>query len=226
MTGFFPSPGADPSRVGWATGGANASLRPGAVAEPGGGPSDRRASYIVGIASSQVASLSVVPRGLAPIPGLIVSAPGFPYRAWLASLLPTPNWPTTFIFRDSAGKVLLSKSIIGNDQGVSCYAVASLDYQPPRGAYAYSVGKALLTVASVTAVLPDGRQVKGTIDPHKLDSSPGTLNPYRQWQVTYPRQDGNVSVTLVFRDAAGHVLDRLTSIPGKNPFTPASEWGS
>jgi hypothetical protein len=183
-----------------------------------------RAAYSLGVASGQVASLAVAPRGLAPIPGLIVGWPGLRYKAWVASLPPAPNWPTTLIFRDSAGKVLLSQSITGNFQGSSCYPVASLDYEPPSLTHAYSIGKALLTVASVTAVLPDGHQIKGTIDPHKLDSSPGTLNPYRQWQVTYPREDANVTVTLVFRDAAGHVLDRLTSIPGKNPSPPLSAW--
>jgi len=40
--------------------------------------------------------------------------------------------------------------------------------------------------------------------------------------VRYPRADANLTVTLVFRDAAGRVLGEVKTIPGKNPYDPAS----
>ena len=73
-------------------------------------------------------------------------------------------------------------------------------------------------VASVTAVLPDGRQLKGGFSGH-----PEWRQPYYWgWQVRYPREDANLTVTLAFRDTAGRVLGQVKTVPGQNPYGPAS----
>jgi hypothetical protein len=95
-----------------------------------------------------------------------------------------------------------------------CMPLAQLNmYERPDANYAYAGGVSLPQVASVTAVLPDGSQVRGGFL-GALGKSP----PVWQWEVKFPVKDVNLTVTLVFRDAAGRVLGHFTTIPGKNPF--------
>jgi hypothetical protein len=61
-------------------------------------------------------------------------------------------------------------------------------------------------VASVTAVLPDGQTIRGTVEPVR-----GL--PYKLWAVSYPVDP---AARLVFRDAAGGEVTRL-DLPGVQP---------
>jgi hypothetical protein len=197
---------------------------------PGGQPAqqtnaegDRLVTYAFGLASGQVASVTVsggtmvAPIGLdgstAPVSGLVTSGHDFPYRVWMAAFPATPLYGH-LVFRDAAGKTLGQESANPFPLGTMCVPLVGLDYQPPRDGYAYSTGVALPQVASVTAVLPDGTQVPGAF------YGPVVQMYYREWEVRFPASDANVTVTLVFRDAAGRVLGHLATVPGKNPFTP------
>ena len=61
-----------------------------------------------------------------------------------------------------------------------------------------SVGIAARQVASVTAVLPGGRQVRGVV-------ASGSSLPYKVWVVSYGTWHA-AHTTLVFRDSAGHEI--------------------
>jgi hypothetical protein len=61
-------------------------------------------------------------------------------------------------------------------------------------------------VTSVTAVLPDGQKIHGTVEPVR-----GL--PYKLWAVSYPVTP---AATLVFRDTAGREVTRL-GMPGEQP---------
>jgi hypothetical protein len=179
-----------------------------------------------GLAASQVASVTITQKDAGPVPGTVVTAPGFPYRVWMIAFPGVFNWPSTLTFRNATGKVLASGPYNSDDFGPSCDPIASLDYAPPRDGHAYSFGVGLSTgkspfdVASVTAVLPDGSQVKGSFYGGVL----GRNNPYRMWRVTYPIADANLTVKLIFRNAAGQVVDTLTTVPGKNPYSAPKPW--
>ena len=70
-------------------------------------------------------------------------------------------------------------------------------------------GLAAVRVASVTAVLPDGRTVAGVVGTGRGFTS-------KVWSVAYPPG----SVRLVFRDASGHVVASLTKPPDPSPPMP------
>jgi hypothetical protein len=71
------------------------------------------------------------------------------------------------------------------------------------------LGVAAPQVTSVTALLPGGKTVHGTVRPvHGIS--------YKVWAVSYPDPS---AATLVFRDAAGHQVTRLT-VPVEAP-TPS-----
>jgi hypothetical protein len=79
-----------------------------------------------------------------------------------------------------------------------------------------AVGAAAGQVASVAAVLPDGRVYPGAI-------GTGRGFPYKAWAVGYPPVSG---VRLVFRDAAGtKVADLSTAAPPGPPQTPQPRSG-
>lgn len=186
-----------------------------------GNGGDRLVSYGLGLASSQVASVTMtagsrqpIPGlfgGSTPVPGVVFSGPGFPSRLWMAVYPATPLYDT-LILRDSAGATIGHGSMQPEPAGTMCLPLASLNFQPPRGGYAYATGDSLPQVASVTAVLPDGSQVQGEF------WGPLVQSYFWEWQVKFPVKDANLTVTLVFRDAAGRVLGHFTTIPGQNPF--------
>ena len=68
------------------------------------------------------------------------------------------------------------------------------------------LGVAAPQVTSVTAVLPDGQTIHGTVEPVR-----GL--PYKLWAVSYPVDP---AARLVFRDAAGGELTHL-DMPGEQP---------
>jgi hypothetical protein len=171
-----------------------------------------------GVAASKVASVAVTPNDGGPIPGNVLFAPGFPYKVWMIAFPALPDWTSTLTFRDDAGTVLASGPWVGDMTGSGCHPIASLDYAPPRGASAFSVGLSLPEVTTVTAVLPDGQQINGG-----FLRVPIVQQYYREWQVTYPRADAGLTVKLVFRNA-GQVVDTLSTVPGKNPFSLPKSW--
>jgi hypothetical protein len=188
---------------------------------------DRLVTYDFGLAAPQVTSVTVAgstklgttpPPGLegsdTPVPGLVISGHGFPYRVWMAAFPATPLYQE-LTFRDAAGKIVGTEQASNFPQGTMCVPLAYLNYEPPRGAYAFVTGGAEPQVATITAVLPDGSQVRGGFSPDGGTRATGYI---WFWTVTLPRKDANLTVTLVFRDAAGRVLGQLTTIPGKNPF--------
>jgi hypothetical protein len=172
-----------------------------------------------GLATSQVAGVTITPGGGGPIPGSVLSARGFPYKVWMIAFPAVPNGTSTLTFRDTAGKVLASGPYVGDMTGSSCHPVAGLDYRPTNGASTFSVGVSLPEVSSVTAVLPDGQQISGG-----FLRVPLVQQYYREWQVTYPIADANVQVKLVFRNAAGQVVDTLTTVPGEPSFGGIKPW--
>jgi hypothetical protein len=187
---------------------------------------DRLVTYAIGLAASQVASVTVAPgensptpvTGLdgpsTPVPGVVFTAPGFPARLWVAAFPATPLYGGATL-RDAAGATVGHVSVNPFPVGQMCMPLAELNtYEPPDANYAYAGGVSLPQVATVTAVLPDGSQVRGGFI--------GTLGPEPpvwEWEVRFPVKDANLTVTLVFRDAAGRVLGHFTTIPGKDPFS-------
>jgi len=185
---------------------------------------DRLVTYNFGLANARATSATVTAgwsgaalTGLegpsAPVRAQVISGHGFPYRIWVAAFPATPLYGAV-VFRDAAGVAIGTGGAESFPLGTMCVPLAALDYAPPRGGYAYSFGVSLPQVASVTAVLPDGSQVKGVF------FGPIVQTYYREWEARFPRADANVTVTLVFRDVAGRVLGHLTTVPGKNPLPP------
>jgi hypothetical protein len=191
---------------------------------------NRLVTYDFGLATGQVASVTVTtggsqagglsfqPAGLfggtTPVAGLVISKHGFPYRLWMAAFPATPLYGN-LVVRNAAGKALGLEGTNPFPLGTMCVPLAYLNYAPPRGAYAYVTGGSIPQVASVTAVLPDGSQVRGGFS---ADGGIKTTGYDWFWTITLPRKDANVTVTLLFKDAAGQVLGHLTTVPGKNPF--------
>jgi hypothetical protein len=172
------------------------------------------------IASSQVASVTLTQQGDPPIAGAVLTFPGFSDKVWMMVFPKSPDWPSTLAFRDAAGKILASGPWVGDDtEGPGCSYIAVINgYERPQGGHAYSSGESLPEITSVTAVLPDGRQISGTID--KLAG-----NADNGWSVTFPIADANLTVKLAFKNAAGKVLATLTTIPGKNQLpSPPKPW--
>jgi hypothetical protein len=196
------------------------------------GDGNRLVTYMFGLASSPVVSAVVTPlRGLksidalsgpvAEVPGLIIGGHGFPGKVFLSAFPSTPTYGA-LVVRDAAGKAIGTGRVDGVNAfsyGDWCMPLAVMDrYQAPSGGFAFSTGAALPLVASVTAVLPDGSQLKARFSGH-----PEWRQPYyRGWQVRYPRQDGSLIVRLVFRDAAGRVLGQVKTIPGESPYAADS----
>ena len=216
--------GTVPDPVYWHGGGVDLSLMlPGQTRYLPFGLGDRLVTYDFGLASGQVASVTVsgtatpLPFGLdgstAPVPGLVISGHGFPYQVWMAAFPATPLYDN-LVFRDAAGKAVAREEATPFPEGTMCVPLAALDFQPPRGDYAYSTGVALPQVASVAAVLPDGSQITGVF------FGPIVQTYYRGWEIRFPRADANLTVTLEFKDTAGRVLGQFATVPGKNPFPP------
>jgi hypothetical protein len=194
-------------------------MRPGKVSVDVPGTVDNGAfSYSFGYATSATTAVTAVPSGGRPVPGLIVGGPGLPYRVWVAAFPSRPYEPVTLVFRDGAGRQAASSTVVADQRSGECFPLYGFDFRGPSATAAYIVGTALTTVASVTAVLPDGTAVKGHVDPHELPHSRGLNWPFRQFDITLPPQDANVTVTVVFRDAQGHVLARTHIVPGKSPI--------
>jgi hypothetical protein len=218
-------PGANLDTVKWGGDvGYQTSLPAGQAGQVMRAEGDRLVTYAIGLAASRVASVTVAPgessgqaTGLdgpgTPVPGVVFTAPGFPARLWVAAFPATPLYGIVTL-RDAAGAIVGRTGVNPFPVGQMCMPLAELNtYEPPDARYAYAGGVALPQVASVTAVLPDGSQVKGGFI-GTLAPSP----PVWQWEVALPAKDANLTVTLVFRDAAGRVLGHFTTIPGKSPF--------
>jgi hypothetical protein len=185
---------------------------------------DRLVTYNFGLANARATSATVTAGGAGasltglegpstPVRAQVISGHGFPYRVWVAAFPATPLYGTV-VFQDAAGVAIGTGGADSFPLGTMCVPLAALDYRPPSGDYAYSTGDALPQVASVTAVLPDGSQIRGAF------FGPIVQTYYREWEVLFPRKDANVTVTLVFKDAAGRVLGQFATVPGKNPFPP------
>jgi hypothetical protein len=188
---------------------------------------DRLVTYDFGLADSRVTSVTAgrsarmrIPASSTlagsdiPVPGAVIIGHGFPYRVWIAAFPATP-WYQELTFRDATGKSISTQMANNFPQGTMCSPLAYLDYKPPKGADAFVTGGAEPQVATVTAVLPDGSQVAGGFLAGGGTKATGYI---WYWQVTLPRKDASLTVTLLFKDAAGRVLGHLTAVPGKNPF--------
>jgi hypothetical protein len=190
---------------------------------------NRLVTYEVGLVSGHVASAMVTPFGgvnsidalsgpTATVPGLVISGHGFPAKV---SVSPVPSTPTygsgRLVARDAAGKVVGTDYVNPASFGDWCTPLVVADrYQEPGGGLVFSTGAALPQVASVTAVLPDGSQLQGGFSGHPEWNEPY----YWGWQVRYPLKDASLTVTLLFKDAAGRVLGHFTTVPGQNPYAP------
>jgi hypothetical protein len=188
---------------------------------------DRLVTYDYGLTDSRVASVTVAGNARlpyspsnslsgsdTPVPGVVISGHGFPYRVWMAAFPATPSYQE-LTFRDAAGKTIDTEQTSNFPEGTMCSPLAYLQYEPPRGASAFITGGAEPQVATVTAVLPDGSQVKGGFI---ADGGTKRTGYIWFWMVTLPREDANLTVTLLFKDISGRVLGHLTTVPGKNPF--------
>ncbi|HTU73494.1 MAG TPA: hypothetical protein VMU95_11170 [Trebonia sp.] len=173
----------------------------------------------MGMASSRITTVTLSQKDDPPLSGAVLTFPGFADKVWMVVFPHSPSWPATLTFGDAAGKVVASGPWMGDDRNGPCtYLAINDDYEPPQDGHAFSMGGSLPVITSVTAVLPDGQQISGTIT--ELAG-----NPYREWTVTYPIADANLTVRLVFRNAAGKTLGTLTTVPGKNPLPPpAKPW--
>lgn len=219
----LPSAQVDRGTVRWSGGSVFLQAIPAGQAEQMmGNGGDRLVSYGLGLARTQVASVTAatgsthpVPGldgGSTPVPGVVFSGPGIPSRLWMAVYPAAPLYDT-LILRDSAGATIGRASIQPEPAGTMCLPLAQVNtWAPPHGLYVYAGGVSLPQVASVTAVLPDGSQIQGEFR-DEMDQ-----RIFWDWQVTFPVKDANLTVTLVFRDGAGRVLGHFTTIPGKNPF--------
>jgi hypothetical protein len=227
---LLPATGANLDTAQWDGGDAGITAIPaGHAAQFAHGDGNRLVTYEFGLASSQVASVMATQwRGVksiealsgptVPVPGLIISGHGFPGKVYVSAYPSAPTYGYLFV-RDAAGKTVGGDDLNPFGWGNWCEPLVIMnDYQAPRGGYAFSTGFALPQVASVTAVLPDGSQLKGGFS----GGHPSLELYYWGWQVRYPRKDANLTVTLVFRDATGRVLGRVTTIPAKSPFDRAS----
>ena len=77
------------------------------------------------------------------------------------------------------------------------------------------VGVAEARVTSVTAVLPDGKTVSGTVEAvHGV--------PCKRWAVSFDISD---ATQIVFRDAAGHQVTRLSTASGSYQEPPRPNSG-
>jgi hypothetical protein len=101
--------------------------------------------------------------------------------------------------RLAAGQVAAVTS--GIKAGTAVGAFATMDMR---------AGIAAEPVASVTALLPDGRAFAGLVTTGRGFST-------KVWSVTYPH---DASVRLVFRDSAGHQLATLANPPVPASLTP------
>jgi DNA-directed RNA polymerase specialized sigma24 family protein len=106
-----------------------------------------------------------------------------------------------------AGATLEQAVIVREDHGEVLAAVAAL----PRRQREAVVLRYWL---ELSAVLPDGSQVKGAFWGSLVQDF------YWQWEVRLPREYASATVTLAFRDATGRVLGHLAVVPGKNAFPP------
>jgi hypothetical protein len=223
------SPAADLNTANWQGGGPlYTSIPPGQQAQQTGSEGNPLVTYAFGLASGQVAAVAMTTGGpltgnlvglfggSTPVPGLVISGYGFPYQVWMAAFPATPLYEN-LVVRNAVGKTIGEQLSNPFPEGTMCDPLVSLDYEPPHGAYSFVTGASLPQVASVTAVLPDGSQVRGEFE---AGGGVKTTQYYWFWTVTLPRKDANVTVTMLFKDAAGRVLGQFATVPGKNPFPP------
>jgi hypothetical protein len=175
----------------------------------------------IGIADSQVMSVDAVLPGGQVQHGVMTAVPGFPDAVWVASYpttryAPSGEWSTMLLFRDAPGRVVARMPMMNGPAG-SYGAVPGTVYAfraDPATGQATLVGVANGDVASVTAVLSDGRQVAGS-----LASQPAS-GSYRRWVMFYTDSRANVYiVTLEFRDSSGVVVTRVV-FHSAGPPTP------
>lgn len=101
----------------------------------------------------------------------------------------------------------------GNCTGASLTGYAASTQAGPILNLQY--GLAARQVASVTAVLTDGRRVPGVV-------VSGRGFPHRAWLVSYPKHD---PATLLFYDAAGHQVSKLFAAAYDQDFAPPAHGG-
>jgi len=186
IASLLPATGANLDKVRW--GGREAAF----TAIPAGhssqfvvGDGNRLVMYEFGLASSQVASAMVTPLRevnsidalsgpISAVPGLIIGGHGFPGKVYMSAFPSTPTYGD-LILRDAAGKAIGTDEVNAFSYGAWCTPLAIMDrYQAPSGGFAFSTGAALPQVASVTAVLADGSQLREGFPAISSGASPTT----------------------------------------------------
>jgi hypothetical protein len=208
------------------TAGGAVRLAPGQLAATEAQAGAQAAQEDAGIADSQVTSVAAVLPGGQVHNGVITPVPGFPYAVWAAAYqypavhpsLPPPatpsliwpttqydpsgEWSTTLAFSNASGAVVARMPMLNGPAGSygGVPAVVTGVTYGAGGSVRYD-GVADAQVWSVTGVLPDGSRLSG--------AWAGTPAPeYRRWEVNYSGAAVG-TVTLVFRDSAGHELDTI-----------------